>query len=166
MRFVFELESDLNVTKTQREVNLLNIKYDKRVKVEQLYTMAVTFVDFFSSFTSNKPVFSDWLCSQLIKFYRSNFEWLDKVECGLDGACGFVTRGAYVPGLGLVECPGEHSCQFDCFQRGLTFLWLLYNIKFAFYFFNYFTVFTSDVMHTWLTVNKDVWCLLSFHIKC
>lgn len=49
MRFVFELESDLNVTKTQREVNLLNIKYDKRVKVEQLYTMAVTFVDFFSS---------------------------------------------------------------------------------------------------------------------
>lgn len=59
------------------------------------------------------------LCSQLIKFYRSHFEWLDKVKCRLDWACGFVTRGAYVPGLGLVECPGEHFCQFDCFQDGV-----------------------------------------------
>lgn len=64
---------------------------------------------------------SDWLCSQLIKFYRSHFEWPDKVECGLDWACGFVTPGAYVPGLGLVECPGEHSCQFDCFQDRASF---------------------------------------------
>lgn len=57
---------------------------------------AVTFSvsPFFSS--CNTAGFQTWLCSQLITFYTSHFEWLDKVECVLDGACGFVTRGAYM----------------------------------------------------------------------
>lgn len=32
-----------------------------------------------------------------------------------------MTLGVYVPGLDLVECPGEHSCQFVCFQYRVTF---------------------------------------------
>lgn len=135
----FLLSGDLAVTEEGGKMTVLNVG---RAKLwgwsPSSYIIALAFISFFSSAASSRTNLADWLCSQLIKFYRSNFEWLDKAECGLDGACGFVTRGAYVPGLGLVECPGELSCQFDCFQYRVTFTFLFF---LAFYTTSNFPVF-------------------------
>lgn len=107
---------------------VLRIKHAKSIRQHpSRYSAAVIYFPFLSLILQLLSL-SDLLCLQLIKFYRSHFEWLDKVKCRLDWACGFVTQGAYVPGLGLVECPGEHSCQFGCCQDEV----LLHSLDFFF----------------------------------